>query len=133
MNTVTLQLVKYVPGELSPGILYVSEEYAVAVHLCACGCGNKVTTPLGPAEWAFSERRGFPTLRPSIGNWQIPCRSHYLITDGQIEWATQWSDAQIAAGRLAEEQRRRAYYAAKNRERGFWARFWKFVRKLFRY
>jgi Family of unknown function (DUF6527) len=53
MNTITLERVKYMPRELSSGILYISDEYAVAGHLCACGCGNKVITPLGTAEWAF--------------------------------------------------------------------------------
>jgi hypothetical protein len=131
VNTIALQRVKYIPKELSSGILYVSDEYAVAGHLCACGCGNKVITPLAPAEWTISEHNGRPTLRPSIGNWQLPCRSHYLITDGYIQWAAQWSDAQILAGRRAEEQRRQAYYDSKDRERGFWAFFWKLVRNLF--
>jgi hypothetical protein len=131
VNTIALQRVKYMPRELSPGILYVSGEYAVAGHLCACGCGNKVITPLCPAEWTFSERNGRPTLRPSIGNWQLPCRSHYVIADGGIQWAGQWSDAQVVAGRRAEEQRRQAYYASTDRGRGFWPRVWKLVRKLF--
>ena len=75
VNIVTLERVKYLPRELLPGTLYVSKEFAVAGHLCACGCGSKVITPLGPAEWTFSERKGRPTLRPSVGNWQLPCRS----------------------------------------------------------
>jgi hypothetical protein len=62
-----------------------------AGHLCACGCGNKVVTPLDPAEWSFRDRSGLPTLFPSIGNWQLPCRSHYLITDGRIDLAPQLS------------------------------------------
>jgi hypothetical protein len=132
VNNVTLQRVKYLPRDLSPGTLYVSEEYAVAGHLCACGCGNKVITPLGSAEWAFFERDGRPTLSPSIGNWQLLCRSHYLIIDGRIRWSHQWSDAQIAAGRCAEQQRRRAYYASKDGERSFWVRLWSLVLKLFR-
>jgi hypothetical protein len=132
VNSIVLERVKYVPRDLSPGTLYVSEEYAVAAHLCACGCGDKVVTPLGPAEWTFSERNGRPTLRPSIGNWQLPCRSHYLITGGLIQWAGQWSDAQVAAGRHAEDQRRQAHYASLDRERRFWPRLWKWVRKLFR-
>jgi uncharacterized protein DUF6527 len=45
---ITLERVKYLPRELAPVILYVSEEFGVAGHLCACGCGNKVVTPLGP-------------------------------------------------------------------------------------
>lgn len=131
MNNILLEQVKYVPREISPGILYVSAEYKVAAHLCACGCGNKVVTPLGPAEWSFSERGGLPTLRPSIGNWQLPCRSHYLITDGAIQWAGQFSDVQVLAGRRVEETRRQMYYASLDRERGFWRRLWKGVRKFF--
>jgi hypothetical protein len=123
--------VTYVPKQLEPGILYISTEYAVAAHLCACGCGNKVVTPLGPAEWSFSERNGRATLRPSIGNWQLPCRSHYVITDGNIKWGGQWSDAKVKAGRRAEEARRQAYYASLDRARGFWGRIGKWVRGLF--
>ena len=56
------------------GVLYVSEKYAVAGHLCACGCGNKVITPLRPEEWSFTEHNGLPSLWPSIGNWQLERR-----------------------------------------------------------
>jgi len=131
VKTLTVRHVKYLPKELSHGILYVSKEYAVAGHLCACGCGAKVITPLGPAEWAYSEPNKRPTLYPSIGNWQMPCRSHYFITDGQIQWAGQWSDAQIADGRSAEAQRRQAYYQSRDRRRGFWHWLWNLVRGLF--
>lgn len=129
MNRITLQRVKYLPRELAPGILYVSEEFAVAGHLCACGCGDKVITPLGVAEWKFMERKGRPTLHPSIGNWQLPCRSHYVIAEGQIHWGDQWSDAQVAEGRRAEERRRQAYYASVVKPRFsamLWRRVWKF-------
>lgn len=131
MKTIALQRVTYLPHDLAPGVLYVSEEYAVAGHLCACGCGNKVVTPLGPAEWSFRERNGLPTLFPSIGSWQLPCQSHYLITDGRIDWAPKWSEAAVVAGRQAEEQRRRAYYDSRQPARGFWATLWDALRKLF--
>ncbi len=120
------------PKVLAPNVLYVSKEYSVAGHLCACGCGNKVVVPLGPAEWAFSEHKGLPTLWPSIGNWQLACRSHYLITDGQIQWSHKWSDKQIAAGRSAEEQKRQSYYASLERKNGFWASVWKWLQNLFK-
>ena len=87
MNTIKLERVQYIPKQLSPGILYVTERYSVAAHLCACGCGNKVVTPLGPVEWSLSENGDLPSLWPSIGNWQLPCRSHYIISHGQINWA----------------------------------------------
>jgi hypothetical protein len=129
VNRITLQRVRHLPRELAPGILYVSEEFAVAGHLCACGCGNKVITPLGPAEWTFTERNGRPTLHPSIGNWQLPCRSHYVIAEGQIRWGDQWSEVQVVAGRRAEESRRQAYYASRAR-RNLWRRLWSWVRRL---
>jgi Family of unknown function (DUF6527) len=129
VNRITLGRVEHLPRELAPGILYVSEEFAVAGHLCACGCGNKVITPLGPAEWQLTERNGRPTLHPSVGNWQLPCRSHYVIAEGQIRWRDQWSAAQVAAGWRAEEQRRAAYYASRPR-RSLWQRLWSWVRKL---
>ena len=59
------------PQDLRPGVLYVSEEFGAAAHLCACGCGEKVSTPLGPTEWSLEETGGGPTLRPSVGNWQL--------------------------------------------------------------
>ncbi len=130
MKTITLQRVKYMPRDLAPGILYVSEEFNVAGHLCACGCGSKVMTPLGPVEWKFTEQEGRPSLWPSIGSWQLPCRSHYVIADGRIRWAGQWSDAQILAGRRAEEERLQAHYAALDQESGFWAALWKLLRWL---
>jgi hypothetical protein len=131
VKTISLKRVKYLPRELAPGILYVSEEYAVAGHLCACGCGSKVITPLGPAEWSFMDRGGLPTLSPSVGNWQLPCRSHYVITAGRIRWAGQWSDAAILAGRQAEEQRRRTHYESLPVKRGLWATVWSSIRRLF--
>ena len=129
MKVIALQHVKYMPKELTQGILHVSMEYAIAGHLCACGCGAKVITPLGPVEWTYAEKNGRPTLYPSIGNWQLPCRSHYFITDGRIHFAGQWSEAQIVAGRHAEEQRRQAYYRAP--KRGFWNWLWNLIRGVF--
>jgi hypothetical protein len=69
VNAIRLERVQYMPKELSPGILYVSEKYAVAGHLCACGCGNKVIVPLGPTEWSFSEqcrRHGYEGTSSSL-------------------------------------------------------------------
>jgi Family of unknown function (DUF6527) len=68
VNTIKLERVQYIPKQLSPGILYVSEKYSVAGHLCACGCGNKVITPLGPAEWSFTERGVASGPRSATGN-----------------------------------------------------------------
>jgi len=113
-----LQHVHYMPTELKPGVLYVSEEFGIAIHLCACGCGSKIKTPLGPTEWSIKENKSGPTLRPSVGNWQEACRSHYWINRGNIIWAEKWTPEQITAGRHCEEQRRQAYYDSLGRKRG---------------
>ena len=105
-----LQRVHYMPKELEEGILYVSDAFQTAAHLCPCGCGAKVRTPLGPTEWSFRETPLGPTLHPSIGNWQRPCKSHYWIRDGEIVWAAQWTPDEIEAGRREEESRRMAYF-----------------------
>lgn len=127
VTRMTLRKVKYLPTVLEAGILYVSEEYAVAGHLCACGCGNKVITPLGPAEWSVRSRNGYPTLHPSVGNWQLSCRSHYFIQEGRIRWMAEWSESQIANGRRAEDARREAHYASRGPE-SFWQRSLRWIR-----
>jgi hypothetical protein len=111
INRITLWKVHYMPKELEPGILYVSDEFETAAHLCACGCGNKVVTPLGPTDWSLTLKKRKPSLSPSIGNWQIPCRSHYWIRDGSIKWSYQLTEKQILTGRKNEEKRREAYYS----------------------
>lgn len=126
-----LQRVHYMPKELEPGILYVAEEFEVAGHLCACGCGNKVITPLGPAEWSFVEAGNGPTLSPSIGSWQLPCKSHYWITSGKVRWAAHWTPEQIERGRRSEEERRHAYFESrKYQKRGVLASAWRCFQKM---
>ncbi|MEV6135183.1 DUF6527 family protein [Nocardia sp. NPDC051990] len=61
------------PAELEPGHLYVSAQFSTAAHLCACGCGREVITPLSPAQWVLMFD-GTVTIRPSIGNWALPCQ-----------------------------------------------------------
>jgi hypothetical protein len=113
-----LQRVHYMPRELASGILYLSEEFDIAMHLCACGCGSKVKTPLGPTEWSVIETKRGPSLRPSVGNWQQGCQSHYWITNGEVRWAEKWTPEEIAAGRRHEEERRSKYYDALERKHG---------------
>jgi hypothetical protein len=74
-----------IPAGLEPGNLYVSMRYETAVHLCACGCKTKVVTPFGPQDWAITFD-GTVSLRPSIGNGQLACRSHYYVHKDRIDW-----------------------------------------------
>tara|TARA_R110002049_G_scaffold172683_1_gene339464 strand:- start:2513 stop:2917 length:405 start_codon:yes stop_codon:yes gene_type:complete len=117
MDRIKLLRVDFLPKELEEGILYVSEEYGIAGHLCPCGCKNKIMTPIDPSEWSFKEINNEPTLYPSIGNWQLPCRSHYWITNGKIEWSYDWSEEEIIEGRKYEEKKRKAYYDKLETER----------------
>lgn len=110
MEKIKLLKVHYLPKELEEGVLYVSDKFGVVGHLCPCGCKSKIITPLDPTEWSFKEVNEKPTLYPSIGNWQLPCRSHYWITNGNIEWSHEWSEKDILAGREAEERKRKSYY-----------------------
>lgn len=118
--------------ELLPGVLYVSEEFGAAAHLCACGCGVKIRTPLGPTDWAFEETDSGPTLHPSVGNWQQACQSHYWILRGEVIWADIWSPEQIAAGRHDEEECQRVYYEALDRQhRGLLQILWHWIKGFF--
>jgi len=127
-----VQRVYYMPKELRPGVLYVSGEFDIAMHLCACGCGSKIKTPLGVTEWSVEETQNGPSLRPSVGNWQESCQSHYWIKRGEVVWATKWSAEEIAAGRHFEEKRRRAYYDALDLERaGMLQKIWLWLKGLF--
>ena len=72
------------PDKLEDGILYISYEFETAIHLCACGCGEKTVTQIRNGEWSLKMENNKPTLTPSIGNFQIPCRSHYFITNGMV-------------------------------------------------
>jgi len=97
------QFVEEIPTTLPEGILFVSTEYATAVHLCACGCGVKVVTPLAPAEWSMNFNGVAVGLAPSIGNWSFPCRSHYWIKNGRVLWSAQWSERQVQASRESDQ------------------------------
>ncbi|WP_405078423.1 DUF6527 family protein [Pectobacterium carotovorum] len=85
-TSIKLHLVDTMPKDLELGILYYSKKYGTAAHLCACGCGSKIRTPIDKNEWSLTETNQGPTLSPSIGNWQKECRSHYFIRRGKIVW-----------------------------------------------
>ena len=127
-----LERVHYMPKLLEPGVLYVAEEFGTAAHLCACGCGEKVRTPLGPTEWSLEVTPRGPSLFPSIGNWQLPCQSHYWIRQGEVRWAAQMTPEQIAEGRASEEACRQAHYESRVPLRqGGLERAWRWLKRIF--
>jgi hypothetical protein len=91
------------PGELEPGRLYVSVQFSTAAHLCACGCGGEVVTPLSPEQWVLTFD-GTVSLKPSIGNWALPCQSHYVIDHGTVRWARSFTRDEIQRNRDSDHQ-----------------------------
>jgi hypothetical protein len=98
----TPEFVEFTPDGLEHGILYISRRYSTATHLCCCGCGQEVATPLKPAKWHLRERNGAVWLSPSIGNWSFPCRSHYWIEGNRVRWAAEMSPAAVAQVRARD-------------------------------
>lgn len=85
MKTLKHKFLEEIPDYLEDGILYISMQYKTVVHKCACGCGNEVVTPLTPNDWKLIFDGRTITLRPSIGNWNFDCKSHYWITNNAVE------------------------------------------------
>ncbi len=110
-TTITHKFVKFIPDALQEGVLYISLEYATAVHRCFCGCGREVVTPISPTDWHLSVVAGSVSLAPSIGNWGFPCRSHYWIRKNRVQWCGDMSQRLIDAGRARDKMAKAAYYA----------------------
>jgi len=72
---------------------------------------------LSPVDWSLRESSGGPTLFPSIGNWQQPCKSHYWIRNGRVVWEGQWTSAEAAAGRARDHARAEQYFEERQLER----------------
>ena len=104
------EFVDEIPPNLDEGHLYISIRYRTASHLCACGCGTKVVTPIKPPKWHLTFDGDTVSLWPSIGRWQLPCRSHYWIRRNRIVWAKPWTEKEIQAGREEDADDVRAYY-----------------------
>jgi hypothetical protein len=79
------QFVEVLPAHLEAGVLYISGTHNIVAHLCCCGCGREVVTPLSPAGWTL-RYDGQVSLSPSIGNGAHDCRSHYVIQASRVRW-----------------------------------------------
>lgn len=90
--TLEPEFVTSVPDELVDGVLYISIPFRTSIHLCACGCRNKVVMPIRPGAWHVTYDGETISMSPSVGNWSFPCRSHYWIRRNTIEWAATWDD-----------------------------------------
>lgn len=108
------RFVTHIPRAVEPGILYISLEYATAVHSCCCGCGEEVVTPLTPTDWKLIFDGETVSLWPSIGNWSYACRSHYVIERNQVVEALPWSDKRIANARRWDRFAKANFYGGTN-------------------
>ena len=104
------RFVESFPEPLVPGILYVSMEYGSVAHSCCCGCGAEVVTPLTPTDWNITYDGEAISLHPSVGNWTLPCRSHYVIRRDKVIAAPPWSEAQIAAERQRDRRAKARFF-----------------------
>ena len=101
---------KHIPESLEPGVLYVSMEYATAAHSCCCGCGEEIVTPFTPTDWKMTCDGRAISLWPSVGNWTLPCRSHYVVREGAVIQARPWTDEEISAERGRDRAAKARYY-----------------------
>jgi hypothetical protein len=104
------QFVDSVPEELEPGLIYVSIPFATAAHLCPCGCGAEINTPFSPTDWMLMFDGVSVSLYPSIGNWTVPCESHYWIEHNRVLWAERMSDSKMKSLRARERRLKAKYY-----------------------
>lgn len=75
-----LSAVEFIPENLEPGILYYSEIYKTAAHICPCGCGKEYSVPISEDGWNISNI-DLLTIQPSFHH-RINCMAHYIISDG---------------------------------------------------
>lgn len=98
------------PRVLEDGVLYISRPFGTACHRCCCGCGTKIVTPLRPTEYRLTIVDGQVSLHPSIGNWNHPCRSHYVIRNGRVLEAGAMARDEIDAGRADDDAEKSRYF-----------------------
>ena len=130
------EFVEYIPAEgedLVPGTIYISMKHKTVVYRCPCGCGKLSEFILDPIRFRIEYDGRSVTFRPSIGNSNLECRSHYWIRENQIHWCAPMEDWETE-----QAQRRELASALKAREKDenqrkgsigyLWARFLKWWR-----
>lgn len=116
-QSISPEFVESAPKELLDGVIYISDRFRTALHKCCCGCGREVVTPLNPAGWSYHREGSTVTIKPSIGNWSFPCKSHYLIIRNKVVWAEAMSSGQIARVKKKDARDQDAYIKRCNQEK----------------
>lgn len=116
VNTVTPTFVDIIPAHLDPGKLYITIEYNAVLHLCCCGCGRKVSTPLSPAQWQITYDGQTVSLYPSVESDGFPCQSHYVIRNNRVNWVEQLPKETARTRRLADHHAVESYIKERTSE-----------------
>jgi len=111
--------VEKIPKQLDPDVVYHNQDFELAAFLCACGCGHRVTLLVPDSHQVFSNR-GLASVTPSIAVCDAPCKSHYFITDGRVEWLPAFSAAQASAVMRGQIAR----HASNDKRRSWIGRLW---------
>jgi hypothetical protein len=130
------ELVERIPQQMAEAVVYHTEEFELAGLLCACGCGHRVTL-LVPDSHQVRNEGGYATIRPSIGVFDAPCKSHYFITAGDVIMLPAFSGThadQIMREQVARHVARDAkpepwWYRVKSLVSGLFSRLWTFFFK----
>ncbi|MHB8561564.1 MAG: DUF6527 family protein [Thermoplasmataceae archaeon] len=104
------EFVNYIPDNLENGVLYISIPYNTASHKCASGCNEVVVTPITPTDWTLVWDGDTVSLDPSIGNWSLPCRSHYWIRKNRVIWARKWDTMEVESNRILDLNHKKSYF-----------------------
>jgi len=113
MKKIEPRFLDIIPDNIESGILYISAKYNTAIHMCPCGCGNEIVTPFSPHDWKLIFDGDSISLYPSIGNWSLPCQSHYWIVNSEIEWAPKWGREEIEKSRKEAKFSRGSFFEKK--------------------
>ena len=114
-RTIGPEFVEFIPDDVKEGVLYISIRYGTATHRCLSGCGEIVVTPIKPTDWTLIWNGESVSLYPSIGNWSLPCKSHYWIRENKIVWARKWDTSEIELGREIDARNKARYFDRKKR------------------
>lgn len=118
IKTLRPVFIDHLPEHLEEGVLYISEEFAIAGHKCCCGCGEEVITPLNQAQWQVRKEREAISLYPSIGNWKFSCKSHYWIRKNQVIDALPMQEHTIGLVKQRDRQAKDIYIQQHNKKQG---------------
>ena len=112
-RTIRPEFVEFIPEDVKENVLYISIRYGTATHRCPSGCGEIVVTPIKPTDWTLIWNGESVSLSPSIGNWSLPCKSHYWIRENKIVWARMWDATEIEMGREIDARNKAHYFGQK--------------------